>query len=103
MIAQQPSIETIMKIVAPTFGVTQLDIVSHRRNPSALLARRTAMWLARRLTKHSLSEIGRHFNRHHTSVIESVMRLDTLMDSNVGVGQLVAGLMDCLTLPPEAA
>jgi chromosomal replication initiation ATPase DnaA len=99
-ITQQPSIDTIIRMVAPTFGVTRLDILSHRRDQTSTLARHTAMWLARRLTKHSLPTLGRHFDRDHTTVRDGAMRIDAMMESNPGIGGLVLGLMDSLTLPP---
>lgn len=99
---QQPSIDTIIRMVAPVFGVTKLDVLSHRRDRSATLARHTGMWLARRLTTKSLPQIGMFFDRDHTTVLDGIRRIEALLDVNPGVGQVVLSLMDSLTLPAVA-
>jgi chromosomal replication initiator protein len=95
--------DTIIRMVAPSFGVSERDIVSDRQDETTLLARQTGMWLARRLTKASLPAIGRRFGRNRHTVSHSIERIDTMLESNAGLGQVVLGLMDCLTLPPVAA
>lgn len=101
MTPQQPSIDTIMRMLAGVFGVTKQELLAHRRDKTSVLARQTGMWLAARLTSHSLPVIGRHFERDHTSVGQAVKKIDLLMESDPTVGQVILGLMDSLTLPPE--
>jgi chromosomal replication initiation ATPase DnaA len=103
MVPRQPSMDTIIRIAAGSFQVTERDILSYRSDASSMRARHVAMWLARRLTKASVAAIGRRFGRRARSVAYAIERIDTTMESDAEVGQLVLGLMDCLTLPPVAA
>lgn len=98
-----PSIDTIIGIVAPTFSISEAAMLSRRVDETTLLARNTAIWLTRRLTGHDLKAIGRRFDRTADSVRHSITRMEALLEGNSGVGQMVLGLMDCLTLPPVTA
>ena len=45
-----------------------------------LLPRQVAMYLCKKLTKHSYPEIARHFGgKHHTTVMHSVEKIGRLM------------------------
>ena len=102
--AQAPAIETIQKLCAGTFQVSLIDLRSQRRDAQSVLARHTAIWLTRRLTKHSTPAIGMHFGgRDHTTILYAISRMEQRIDHDPGIGDLVMGLMDCLTLPPVAA
>ncbi len=103
MKTQSPAIETIIRMVAPTFGVTPLDVLSHRRDKQAVRARHVAIWLARRLTPHPLPLLGRLFDRDHTSVMHAISRIDAMLDTDAVLAQAVLGLIDSLTLPARAA
>ena len=98
--ARAPAIETIQRLCAGTFQVSLIDLCSQRRDAQSVLARHTAIWLTRRLTKHSTSAIGRHFgDRDHTTVLYAISRMEHRIDHDPGIGNVVLGLMDCLTLP----
>ncbi len=66
-----PHVADIQGIVAKAYGVSRLDIISHRRG-RALEARKRAMWIARRLTGLSYPALGRAFDRSHTTVLHNV-------------------------------
>ena len=71
------TVSTILKAVAMEFGVTELDIKSTRRHADVVLPRHVAMYLARRLTSHSMSMIGRTLgDRDHTTVLTGVRRAE---------------------------
>ncbi|HQU16659.1 MAG TPA: helix-turn-helix domain-containing protein [Gammaproteobacteria bacterium] len=77
-----PSIETIQRYCAGTFGVTLIDLKSDRRDAPTVRARHAAMWLARHLTPHSLPMIARHFYRDHTTVLHAVQRVQGRMQAD---------------------
>lgn len=69
-------IGTIKRLVARLYGVTSLDMVSKRHTPKEARARHIAMYLARKLTTHSYSEIGRLFGgMDHTTVLRAVGKI----------------------------
>jgi chromosomal replication initiation ATPase DnaA len=103
LVPQKPSMDTIIRIVAGHFSVSETDILSERQDDQTVLARHSGMWLARRLTSSSFSIIGRRFCRYHRTVAYAVERIDTMMGSDPELGQHMLSLMDCLTLPRVAA
>jgi len=71
-----PSIAAIQAAVCAHFRVTHLDLLSRRRGRAISRPRQVGMWLARHTTPLSLPEIGREFQRDHTTVMHAVDRID---------------------------
>ncbi|MHC4137687.1 MAG: chromosomal replication initiator protein DnaA [Planctomycetota bacterium] len=64
------SIDGIIRTVAEYYGVPVRDLMGKRRTKSIAYPRQICMFLARRLTSHSLEEIGGYFGgRDHTTVM----------------------------------
>jgi len=64
------SVDGIIRTVADHYGVKVNDIQGKRRTKSIVFPRQICMFLARRLTSHSLEEIGGYFGgRDHTTVM----------------------------------
>jgi chromosomal replication initiator protein len=65
-------IQDIMGLVTERFGVKLSDLQGRRRSRAITLPRQVGMYLARRLTPHSLGEIGGFFGgRDHTTVLHA--------------------------------
>lgn len=71
-----PPIRHIQKEVCLEYGVTLLDMISRRKTRRVVEARQYAMWRARHETLSSYPEIGRAFDRDHTTVMRAVRKLD---------------------------
>jgi chromosomal replication initiator protein len=81
-LARTDSIITLGDIeaaVATFFGMTPADIHSSRRTRTVSAARTVAMFLARRHTRMSFPEIGRHMGKNHSSVVLGVQRMEKLL------------------------
>ena len=64
------SIDGIIRNVAEYYGVPVRDLMGKRRTKSIAFPRQVCMFLARKLTSHSLEEIGGYFGgRDHTTVM----------------------------------
>jgi chromosomal replication initiator protein len=64
------SIDGIIRTVADHYSVKVSDLQSKKRTKSIAFPRQVCMFLARRLTSHSLEEIGGYFGgRDHTTVM----------------------------------
>lgn len=74
LIGQNPelTVETIKGFVADQFKVSVNDLKSRSRKRSIAFPRQVSMYLARRLTDQGLAEIGRAFNRDHSTVLHSI-------------------------------
>jgi chromosomal replication initiator protein len=70
--------ESIVHIVAAHYGITREQLKGKRRTNSVALPRQIAMFLMRRMTTLSLSEIGRFFDRDHTTVIHACDKIERL-------------------------
>jgi chromosomal replication initiator protein len=86
-----PSISTLILMSAVTFRVTEIDVLSMRRDQRSVQARHVAMYLARDLTAQTYQAIGRRFgNRDHTSVMHAVQRIRKLVASDAALAEQVA-------------
>ena len=62
---------TIKKIVGKHFNIRMEDFNSKRKTQSVAWPRQIAMFLTTDLTDLSLPEIGREFNRDHSTVVHA--------------------------------
>ncbi len=75
----QPSIEDIMGVVTERFGVKLSDLQSRRRTNAIAYPRQIGMFLARRITRMSLEQIGGFFGgRDHSTVLYGVQKITRL-------------------------
>ena len=65
------SVNEIKKVVGKHFNVRMEDFSAKRKTQSIAWPRQIAMYLATELTELSLPEIGREFNRDHSTVVHA--------------------------------
>ena len=66
------SVDDIITAVCDRYNVRVADLQSRKKSKSIVFPRQLCMYLARRLTKHSLEEIGGYFGgRDHTTVLHA--------------------------------
>lgn len=74
-----PTVNIIIDVVSEWSGLSRTDLLSQRRTKDLIRPRHTAMFLAKRLTLHSLPRIGlRIGGRDHTSVLHAVRKMECL-------------------------
>jgi chromosomal replication initiator protein len=84
------TVSDIVGAAAQEFGVAPEELVARSRRPEVALARQVAMYLARRLTTHSLPEIGREIgNRNHSTVLHAIKRIDGAIESDARISKAV--------------
>jgi chromosomal replication initiator protein len=75
--AREPqTLDAVLACVGSFFGVTRAQLASRSRAERAKLPRQLAMYLCRRYTDASLSEIGRLFGRNHPAVANAIQRVE---------------------------
>ena len=80
------SIEEVQKMVASHFNVKISDLKSASRYKPLVTARQAAMYLIKKYLDKSLQEIGRAFGgRDHTTVINSLRRIETQIADRKGI------------------
>ena len=87
------TIDQIQKRVAEHFDVRLADMTSKRRPANIAFPRQIAMYLARELTKGSLSEIGEAFGgRDHGTVLHAHRLVKDRMQKDEKTRQVVSFL-----------
>ncbi len=66
------SVEIVRDFVAGQFKISVNDIKSKSRKKNIAFPRQVSMYLTRKLTDYPLADIGRAFNRDHSTVLHSV-------------------------------
>ena len=87
------TLQGIIELVCVHYGVSTKDLQSKRRPQSLTVPRQVGMYLARRLTRHSLEEIGGYFGgRDHTTVMYAVEKVTRSVATDPGFADLLRSL-----------
>jgi chromosomal replication initiator protein len=93
----QPTLDDVMRVVTAQFGVKATDLQSRRRTNAIAHPRQVGMYLSRRITRHSLEEIGGFFGgRDHTTVLHAIRKIEGEIKRDERFRGLLAGLLDQL-------
>ena len=89
------TIQQIQKVVANNFKMRVDELISKSNAREFSRPRQIAMYLCKKLTKHSYPEIGRAFGgKHHTTVIHSFAKIEALKSRDSGFQKLVNELSE---------
>ena len=89
---KRTTIDEIQKKVAEHFNISVKEMQSSRRARTVARPRQIAMYLAKQLTSRSLPEIGRKFDRDHTTVMHAVRKVEELILEDVSLAENVETL-----------
>jgi chromosomal replication initiator protein len=93
----QPSLEDIQRIVTAHFNVKLTDLQSRKRTNAIALPRQVSMYLARKVTRHSLEEVGGFFGgRDHSTVLYAIERVEREIRDDARFKDLIAGFLSQL-------
>lgn len=91
------TLDQIARTVASHYKMTIEEIKSKNNSRAVAVPRQVAMYLCKRLTRHSFPEIGREFGgKHHTTVMHSVEKIDQLTKTDRNFHREVNELIDSL-------
>lgn len=82
---QTISVEVIRDFLARQFKVSVDDMQSKSRRKAIAFPRQVSMYLARKYTDQALADIGRAFNRDHSTVVHSIRVITETMARNNSV------------------
>ena len=80
--SQDLSAEFIRDFIARQYKISIRDIQSKSRKKTIAFPRQVSMYLARKYTEQGLAEIGKAFNRDHSTVLHSVRVISDAMTRN---------------------
>ena len=84
---QDISIGSIVKEVASYFNIEVADIKGKKRTAIIKDARNMAIYLTRRITQYSTTEIGTYFDRDHSTVTHSIDKVEKEKKTNAELAQ----------------
>ena len=91
------TMEHITRAVASHYKMTIEEIKAKSNSRGVAVPRQVAMYLCKRLTRHSFPEIGREFGgKHHTTVMHSVGKIEMLVKDDRNFHREVNELIDNL-------
>ena len=90
---EEPGVVTIpqiQKTVSAAYKITVEQLVAKNNSRQFAFPRQVAMYLCKKLTKHSYPEIGRAFGgKHHTTVIHSFEKIQALSSNDIQLQRLL--------------
>ena len=102
VVHSQPSLEQVVRVVTSHFNVKLTDLQSRKRHNAIAYPRQVAMFLARKITRHSLQEIGGFFGgRDHSTVLYAVEKIQVLSREDPRIRDLLAELLGQLDYRPR--
>ncbi|MBR4950818.1 MAG: chromosomal replication initiator protein DnaA [Clostridia bacterium] len=75
-------IDKIFEYIARRYGVTEEELKSKKRNADITAARHCAVYIIRKSTNLSQKDVGRMFNKDHTTIIYSVSTVEKKMQED---------------------
>ncbi len=84
---RQLSCEMIRDFIAKHYGVPVTDLQSRSRKKAVSFPRQVAMYLCRKHTESSLADIGRQFNRDHSTVMHAIKAVSGKVHRSVAVDE----------------
>ncbi len=91
------TIQKIQQAVAACYKMDVDRLISKSNARRFSLPRQVAMYLCKKLTRHSYPEIGRAFGgKHHTTVIHSFEKIESLVKTDAGIQKLVDEISDSI-------
>jgi len=98
--SEQPegiTMDRIARTVAAHYKLTVEELKSKNNSRQIAVPRQVAMYLCKRLTKHSFPEIGKAYGgKHHTTVMHSVEKIDALTKEDRNFHRVISELIDTL-------
>jgi chromosomal replication initiator protein len=91
---QSVAIETIQRVVAEYFNLSYIELRGKKRTRAVSLPRQISMYISRKITDYSTTEIGYEFGgRDHTTVMHACQRIEGLLQSDPGMENIIQKLI----------
>ncbi len=96
-----PTPSLIISQVCKFYSIDEIVLRGSKKNKGTAEARQVAMYLIRQLTNLSLPDIGREFNRDHSTVLHSIRKVETELKSGNqnlqdNIRDITANINSCL-------
>ena len=93
------SVEMVQKEVVEFFNVSLHELKNKSRHKNIVVPRQIAMYLSRKLTGHSLPEIGAAFGgKDHTTILHAVKKVEEVLLKDEQIRKIVETLQNSLLI-----
>ena len=92
---------TLLDLICDYFSVDKAEMLSERRARVITDKRHVAMWCYKKLTPYTYPQIGRIFNRDHTTVAYACDKVDFFVTKRKNIGVVATELLYSLA-PPDS-
>ena len=72
--------DMVRRLVCSHYDVRLIDMMSERRTKGVVFPRQVAQYLCTRMTTLSLPQIGRQFDRDHTTILSTHRKISTMRE-----------------------
>ncbi len=86
---QSLSPAVIREFICKQYNISTTELQSRSRKKVLAFPRQVAMYLCRKHTDNSLADIGKEFNRDHSTVLHSIKVVTGLTNRNISVGEQI--------------
>ena len=91
---QSIAIETIQRVVSDYFNLSYFELRGKKRTRAVALPRQIAMYISRKMTDYSTTEIGYEFGgRDHTTVMHACQRIEGLLQTDANMDNIIQKLI----------
>lgn len=95
MLSTQVSVDKIIQIVGEYYDVTTNELIGSKRTKSIALSRQVAMYISRKLTRLSTTQIGAYFgNKEHGTVMHATKKIEDLVNNDPKIKGDVINLLN---------
>lgn len=91
-----PTMDAIQHAVSSEYGIPVTSLGMRNNSRGIALPRQVAMYLCKKLAGASLSEIGRKFNKHHTTVLHSIRKIEGNIATDKDLESTISALISSL-------
>jgi chromosomal replication initiator protein len=91
------TVEMVQKEVVAFYNISINELKNKSRHKNIIVPRQLAMYLSRKLTKHSLPEIGAAFGgKDHTTIMHAVKKVEEILLKDEQIRKIVEALTHSL-------
>lgn len=83
------TVEKIVTEVSRTYNISTDDIFSKKKSADIAFARQVSIYIVSQIMDMSSTEIGKHFNKDHTTVLYTVEKIKKMLKSNESEKRLI--------------
>ncbi len=89
------TVDYIQKVVSTYYGIKVSDIKAKKRTKEVTIPRQAAMYISKKLTDLSLSDIGNSFGgKDHATVIYACKQIESRLESDESFGRIIDQLIN---------